>query len=448
MQHFDVFVIGAGMAGITAANKCASAGLSVGVTDALPFGGTCAQRGCDPKKVLVSATEALNIAENLQGKGITGKPEINWSDLMRFKNTFTDPMPAKVEKGFQKNGVKTFHKQAYFIGKHKLQIGEQQIEADKIVIATGAKPRPLGIPGAEHAMTSTDFLNLNELPDSILFIGGGYIAFEFAHIAARAGAKVTILHRGERPLENFDPDIAENLKKATEGLSVQIHLETEAMEIQKGDNKMVVIGRKDGRDLSYEAEAVFNASGRIPAIDDLVLDNAGITHNKKGIRVDQYLQSISNRHIYAAGDSADSEGLPLTPVAVSDGHVVASNIINGNTRTIDYGAIPSVVFTIPAIAGVGLTEKEAEQKNMEVSVNYQDASSWFNAKRLNEKYYAFKTISAKNSGKILGAHLIGPEATETINLFAMAINAGLKTKDLKSMIYAYPAFGSDLSYMV
>lgn len=448
MQHFDIFVIGAGMAGITVANKCADAGLSVGITDELPYGGTCALRGCDPKKVLISATEAVNIAEKLQGKGVHGKPNIVWSDLMHFKNTFTDSMPSKVEKGFRKNGVTTFHGSAQFIGKNQLQIGDQQIEADKILIATGAKPRKLEIPGANHTSTSTDFLNLDEMPQSLLFIGGGYIAFEFAHIAARAGAEVTILHRGSRPLENFDPDIVKLLQSATEQLGVKIHLDMEAVEIKMADDKTIVTGRQNGKEFYYSSDAVFNSSGRVPAIDDLVLDKAGITHSKKGILVNKFLQSVSNPHIYAAGDTADSEGLPLTPVAVTEGHIVASNIINGNAKSIDYGAIPSVVFTIPSIASVGLTEDAAYEKNIEVSVNYQEAGSWFNAKRLNEDQYAFKTLIAKNSGKILGAHLIGPEAAETINLFAMAINAGMKAKDLKSMIYAYPTFGSDLTYMV
>lgn len=448
MQHFDVFIIGAGMAGITVANKCAASGLSVGITDELPYGGTCALRGCDPKKVLISATEAINMTENLQGKGITGKPEINWSDLMRFKNTFTEPMPAKVENGFRKNGVKTFHEKAEFIGKNKLQLGNEQIEAEKILIATGAKPRPLGIPGANYALTSTDFLNLNELPKSLLFIGGGYIAFEFAHIAVRAGAEVTIIHRGTYPLENFDPDIVKHLQSASEKLGVKIHLETEALEIHKKENTLIVKGRQNERDVHFKAEAVFNSSGRLPAIGDLALDNAGVSHNKKGVELNRHLQSVSNSHIYAAGDTADSDGLPLTPVAVMEGHVVASNIIKGNKKSIDYGAIPSVVFTIPSIASVGLTEQTAKKKKIDISVNYQEASSWFNSKRLNEDQYAFKTITDKNNGKLLGAHLIGPEAAETINLFAMAITTGMKSKDLKKMIYAYPTFGSDLSYMV
>ena len=448
MQHFDVFIIGAGMAGITVANKCAVSGLSVGITDEIPYGGTCALRGCDPKKVLISATEAINMTENLQGKGITGKPEINWSDLMRFKNTFTEPMPAKVENGFRKNGVKTFHEKAEFIGKNKLQLGNEQIEAEKILIATGAQPRPMGIPGANYALTSTDFLNLDVMPDSILFIGGGYIAFEFAHIAARAGAEVTIIHRGTHPLENFDSDIVKHLQSATEKLGVKIHLETEALEIHKEKNMLIVKGRQEEKEVHFQAEAVLNSSGRVPAIADLALDKAGVSHGNNGVEVNRHLQSVSNPHVYAAGDTADTDGLPLTPVAVMEGHVVASNIINGNKKSVNYGAIPSVVFTLPSIAAVGLTEQTAKAKNIDVSVNYQEASSWFNAKRLNENQYAFKTITDKNSGQLLGAHLIGPEAAETINLFAMAITTRMKAKDLKKMIYAYPTFGSDLSYML
>ena len=341
-----------------------------------------------------------------------------------------------------------FHEKAEFIGKNKLQLGNEQIEAGKILIATGAQPRPLGILGANYALTSTDFLNLDVLPDSILFIGGGYISFEFAHIAARAGAEVTIIHRGTHSLENFDPDIVKHLQSATEKLGVKIHLKTEALEIHKEENTLIVKGRQDEKEVHFQAEAVFNSSGRVPAIADLALDKAGVSHGNNGVEVNRHLQSVSNPHVYAAGDTANSSGLPLTPVAVMEGHVVATNIINGNKKSVDYGAIPSVVFTIPSIASVGLTEQTAKAKNIEVSVNYEEASSWFNAKRLNEDQYAFKTITDKNSGQLLGTHLIGPEAAETINLFAIAITAGLKSKDLKKMIYAYPTFGSDLSYML
>ncbi len=211
MKKYDVFVIGSGMAGMTVANKCASSGLKVGITDELPYGGTCALRGCDPKKVIIGVTEVRDFAMRLKGKGTDTIPEVNWQDVMAFKQTFVDAMPPKIERGYKPSGIDTYHTSARFLSKNTLIVGADTIQADKIVIATGSKPRVLDFEGGNLAFSSTDFLNLKELPQSLLFIGEGYIAFEFAHIAARSGANVTIVHRGKRPLENFERDIVNHL---------------------------------------------------------------------------------------------------------------------------------------------------------------------------------------------------------------------------------------------
>lgn len=253
MKKFEVFIIGSGMAGMTIANKCASKGLSVGITDELPYGGTCALRGCDPKKVLIGATEIIKSAKNLQGKGLEGVPEINWEKLMTFKKSLTEPMPSKIEEGYKKKGISTFHSSAKFISENQVQVGNINVQADKIVLATGAKPRPLNIPGSDHALTSTDFLKLDKLPSSLLFIGGGYIAFEFAHLAARCGVEVAIVHRGDLPLENFEQDIVKHLVSATEELGVKIVLQSEVTEIreQKDGFKVIAQGNKGNADFFF-----------------------------------------------------------------------------------------------------------------------------------------------------------------------------------------------------
>lgn len=448
MKKFDVFVIGSGMAGMTVANKCASKGLTVGITDELPYGGTCALRGCDPKKVLIGATEVIKSAKSLQGKGVAGVPSINWPELMTFKQSFTEPIPSKIEKGYEKKGISTFHFPAKFIDEDKLQVGETVIQANKIILSTGSKPRPLNIPGSEFALTSTDFLNLTKLPSSLLFICGGYIAFEFAHLAARCGAEVTILHRGDFPLENFERDIVKHLVSATEELGVKIVLQTEVTEIQEQKDGFKVIAQGNNGTVDFFAASVFNSAGRIPGVYDLDLEKGNIKFSKNGIEVNEYLQSTSNQHVYAAGDTADTKGLPLTPVAVYEGHILASNLINGNHKKPRYKAIPTVVFTLPSMASVGITEKDAEAKNLNFEVNYNSVASWFNAKRLNEKHYAFKTLIDKDTNKILGAHLIGPEAEETINLFAMAMNTDIRANEIKRMVFSYPTLASDISSMV
>lgn len=448
MKEYDVFIIGSGMAGMTIANKCASKGLKVGITDELPYGGTCALRGCDPKKVIIGATEVRDFAKRLKGNGIDTIPKVNWKDIMAFKQSFVDEMPPKIEKGYKKNGIDTFHSSAKFISENVLEVGNEQVTATKFVIASGSKPRVLEFEGGHYAKTSTDFLNLEELPKSLLFIGGGYIAFEFAHIAARCGAEVTIVHRGKNPLENFEQDIVKHLVSATKKLGIKLILETEVAAIEKTDNKYRVKGKSAKKTEYFEAEAVFNSAGRPPAIFDLDLDKANIAFTKKGISVNEYLQSTSNPNIYSAGDAANSEGLPLTPVAVLEGHTVASNTIKGNHKKASYPPMPTVVFTLPTMASVGYSELEAKKKDYNVRINYKEVADWFNAKRLNVEEYAFKTVIDEDTQTILGAHLIGPHTEETINLFAMAINTKMKVNDIRKMIFSYPTMASDIPHML
>lgn len=225
-------------------------------------------------------------------------------------------------------------------------------------------------------------------------------------------------------------------------------METEVSKIEKKEGHYVVTGKSNGKETTYKTASVFNSAGRPPAIFDLDLEKAGISFSKKGITVNEYLQSTSNPNIYAAGDSADSRGLPLTPVAVMEGHIVASNIIKGNKKKVNYPPMPSVVFSLPTLASVGLTEAEAKSKQIEYQVNYNHAESWFNAKRLNVKEYAYKTIINTENQTILGAHLIGPNAEETINLFAMAIKTKMKINELRTMIFTYPTLSSDIPHML
>lgn len=447
MKKYDVIVIGSGMAGMTIAKKCAKKGLKTAITDSRPYGGTCALRGCDPKKILVGAAEIIDRANKMSGTGISGDIFINWQDLMAYKNELVSKMPKGVEKGYEKAGVKMYHGAASFESENTVRIGNDLLEGDKIVIVTGARPVILDIPGGDLPIDSTDFLNLEKLPEHITFIGGGYIAMEFAHIAARAGSKVTIFHRGKRPLENFDEDIVKHLVDATRALEIDLHLETEVVGIKEDDDQFKVITKSPNSTETYKTNLVVNAAGRVPELDNMNLEKASIAYNKKGIEVNQYLQSESNPAVYAAGDAADSNGLNLTPVAVMEGHAVAANIIRGNSKVPDYTEMPSAVFTLPTLAAVGMTEKQAKESGVEYQVKNASASNWYNAKRINESTYAYKVISDREN-HILGAHIIGPHAEEMINLFAMAIRAKLKVADIRNMVYSYPSMGSDIGSMV
>ena len=210
-RQYDLVVVGTGVTSAVA-SRCREAGWSVAVVDRQPFGGTCALRGCVPKKILVSAADAVQGARDLTGKGVPAGPlAIDWPELMRFKRSLVDPTTERTEQGWARMGVEQFHGRARFVGPATLAVGDDRLTGRRILIAAGSEPVRLSFPGAERLTPSDGFLNLDRLPSRVLFVGGGYVSFEFAHVAARAGAQVTVLHRGPRPLEGFDPDLVDML---------------------------------------------------------------------------------------------------------------------------------------------------------------------------------------------------------------------------------------------
>ncbi len=449
-KKFDLVVIGTGSGASTVAGACRAAGWQVAIVDSRPFGGTCALRGCDPKKVLVGASEVIDWNRRMNGKGISADEiRIEWPELMRFKRSFTAPVPKHSEESFAKTGIGAFHGRARFIGPTAVQVGDDVLEGRYVVIAAGAKSATLRIAGEDLLTTSEQFLELDTLPRRIVFVGGGYISFEFAHVAARAGAQATILHRGPRPLVGFDPDLVDLLVVRTRELGVDVQLQTQVEGIEKASGGLVVHASTDGQKRRFEAELVVHGAGRVPEIDDLNLDAAGIGWDEqRGVKVNEYLQSVSNPAVYAAGDAAASGGLPLTPVASHDGRVVAANLLKGNHAKPNYLGVPTVVFTIPHLASVGLQERSARERGLRFRLNHAETSGWYSSRRVGEKYSGYKVLVEEGSDRLLGAHLLGPSSDELINIFALAIRTGLRAAQLKDMIFAYPTHASDVSYMV
>jgi glutathione reductase (NADPH) len=450
IAKYDVVVIGSGSGASAVAMRCRKAGKQVAVIDSRPFGGTCALRGCDPKKVLVGAAEVIDWNRRMQDKGVRQQQaRISWPELMQFKRSIISGVPKNREEGFLNSGIAIFHGRARFVGATATQVGDDVLQATNVVVAAGAKPADLNIPGHEHSLTSEQFLELENLADRILFIGGGYISFEFAHIAARAGVRATILHRGERPLDRFEPELVSRLVAKTRELGVEVHLRTEVRRIVAGSTGFKVQALSEGTERESEAGLVVHGAGRVPEIDDMRLAEAGIEWDPLlGVRVNEYLQSISNSAVYAAGDAAATEGAPLTPVSTYEGQIVADNLLNGNHRKPNYEGIPSVVFTVPPLASVGLQERAARDRGFSLRVNHEDTSHWYSSRRAAERYSGFKTLIDEQTGRILGAHLLGLDAGETINIFALAIREGLTAADLKDVIFAYPTLGSDVKYMI
>ena len=448
MKTYDLVIIGSGTAAWVAGLRMRAAGWSVALVDHRPFGGTCALRGCDPKKMLISGAEAIDAQSRMRGHGVVSEAQIDWRNLIKFKRSFTNEVPRNRERDFAESGIAAFHGRARFIGPDSIVVdGGQKLKGQNILIAAGARPVPLKIPGQEHAITSEQFLELDALPARVALVGGGYIAAEFSHVAARSGARVTVLQRVERMLPGFDPDLVGWLMDKFAELGIDVRLRSEVKQIDKRAGGFTVHATTNGQRLKVTADLVVHAAGREPDLEALDLAAGSIATENGRVKLNEFLQSVSNPRIYAAGDAAGN-GPALTPVASHDGSVVARNLVDGNTHRPDYRGIPSVAFTIPPIAAVGLSEAEARAKRLNFRMHSKKVPDWYTALRLNESVYGFKTLIEEGTDCVLGAHLVGPHAEEVINLFGVAIRHGLTAQDLKTTIFAYPTGSSDIGYML
>jgi glutathione reductase (NADPH) len=450
-EHFDVVVLGTGAAGSTPALECRAAGWRVAVVDDQPYGGTCGNRGCDPKKVLVGAEEVVSWERRMRGYGTTGSSSIDWPSLMAFKRSFTDPVPASREAAFAKEGIETLQGEARFVAEDRLAVAGRELVAKNIVIATGASPKVLGIPGEALVITSTEFMELDVLPPRIVFIGAGYISLEFAHLAHQAGSHVTVLGRGT-PLPSFEQDLVERLLAHTREIGIDLHLDYSVSAIEKGGGStpfQVHVGHGDHMHV-VDADLVVHGAGRVPNTAKLDMERGRVELGHRGtVRVNEFLQSVSNPRVYAAGDVVSVPGsLPLTPVSGHEGSVVAENLLHGNSVRPDFRGMASAVFTVPVLAGVGFTEKMARAMGVDVRVASGDTTQWFTNRRIREPVGMFKTIIDAATERVVGAHLLGANVEEVINLFGMAIRFEIPVSELKRMLYSYPTASSNMGYML
>jgi glutathione reductase (NADPH) len=446
-QQYDLAIIGTGTAATLAALRARDAGWRVAIVDMRRFGGTCQLRGCDPKKVLVDAAAAFDHARRLQGKGITGDTRIDWQELMAFKRQFTEPVPERKERLYADKGIDAFHGRARFTGKNTLALDGETLEARYILIAAGVEAAPLGIPGEEYLVDNEGLLTMDLLPRDIVIVGGGYIAAEFSHIAARAGARVTILHLGPHMLEQFAPELVAMLMVSFKAIGVDVRTGTQVEAIEKCGASYRVRASRENSPLVFDGDLVLHAAGRAPDFASLDVNAAGIELEKGRLQLNEYLQSVSNPAVYAAGDAA-GKGPPLTPVASYDASVAVANILEGNHHKVDYRVVPSVAFTIPPIASVGLNEAKAGQQNIRFRVNCKNASHWYTARHTAQPVYGFKVLVEEGSDRLLGAHLVGPNVDELINVFALAIRMNLTASELKAAVFAYPTAASDIASML
>ena len=446
-RKFDVLILGGGNGGMGATVATRAAGLSVALVEERDLGGTCSNRGCVPKKVLVAAGHALHEIERAKAHCIaTGAPRLDWGGLIRREKEMIRPLPASFARTMAERGVEVLRGQARFVAPDAVQVGSERIEATHIVIATGGVPRKLPIEGAQHMITSDEVLSEETQPGSVVFIGGGVIAFEFSHVYARAGTEVTILEAQPHLLGQMDADAVDKLGAESERIGIAIRTGVKVQRIEKAGARLRVTFEAGEATHTAEADRVVNGAGRVPDIEALDLAAGNVAHDRGHLALDAYLRSTSNPAVYAAGDLLAAP--QLSPLATYEGRIVGRNIVEGPKHTPDYANVPSCVYTVPALASVGLTEAAARDKGLKITVKATDMTGWITARTYAETAAWAKIILEEGSEKILGAHILGHAGEELINFFALAMTQGVTADTLREMIYAYPTFSNDIKSLL
>ena len=450
METYDVVVVGSGTGGQSAAFQLNEKGLHVAVIEKADRpGGICALAGCQPKKWFYEATEAIAKARHLEGKGIVVAPEGNWSQVLGQKQQFTSGIPEGTINNFQEAGIRFISGEATFLNDEALSVNGSRIQAKFFILAAGAKPMRLPIDGNEHVITSDDFLELDVLPPSICFIGGGFISFEFAHFAARLGSskRLVILEVADRPLGAFDAEMVALLVAASQAEGIEIICGVEIKDIEKHDKGFLI---ETAQGDSYETDLVVNGAGRVPDLETLRLDNAGIEYTERGIVVDETLRT-SNRRIFAIGDCVET--IQLARVADKEAQIAAENILAeldlGQKSTMDYRAVPAILFTYPQLGMVGQTEDALKQSGQTYQKSFAKNISWPTYKRVGLKHAAYKILTDGNN-RILGAHILSDQASGLINTIKQAMLNETSVDKLyqQTIVSPYPTRESDLSYML
>jgi len=450
VKSYDVVVVGSGSGGQTAAYTLMEYGLSVAVVEnsATP-GGICALAGCQAKKWFYEATETMARARHLAGKGLIRPPELDWSVIRDQKRAFTEPIPDATRSGLKGSGIDFIPGTAAFKDATTLMVNGDPVQGKYIVLATGAHPMALPFAGAEHLITSSDFLELDRLPPRIVFIGGGFISFEFAHFAARLGPaeRVVILEALPRPLGPFDADMVEQLMAASQDEGIEIHTGVDITGVEKNGSGVVV---RTGSGEVFEADLVVHGAGRAPTIEGLNLEAGQVDYSRRGITVDNTMRT-SNPKVFAVGDCAAT--IQLARVADYEAYVAVKNILaeeeGGSGAAVDYRAVPSILFTYPEYAMVGATEDALKKDGVRYYKNTDRNLSWPTYRRIGMQHAAFKVL-VNDDNHVLGAHIISDNAAGLINIFKQAMLQNQTVEDLywQHVMTPYPSRESDIIYML
>lgn len=442
-KTYDFVVLGAGNAGMAAAKTAFDAGKSVAIVEHQEFGGTCPNRGCTPKKVFVAAAKALdNIRKASKHQIAVTGAELDWPALVNRKQDLISFIPGAM-KSAATNRADVYVGEAKFHDANTIEVDGTLLKAAHIVIATGSKPRPLALPGSDFMVTSDELLGLEQVPDSVVFVGGGVIALEFSHVLARAGARVTVLEALPDLLPRMDQDAVAVLKQASEAIGIRFETGVKVQAISQHGDVFNVAYEREGRQTNLPAKLVVNGAGRIPNIEDLELSAGGIEVERGAIKTEDGFRSATNPRVYLAGDVV-AVTPQLSPLATIEGAEIVSRILDPDSATKKSGVIPQVVYSIPTLASVGLTEVEARAQYSSIKSHVSDISSWLSAKTAGEDFAWAKILRDEDTDRIVGAHMVGHQGEELIHLFALAMNHGITASALKQTTFAFPTFSSDI----
>ncbi|WP_322906021.1 NAD(P)/FAD-dependent oxidoreductase [Paenibacillus campi] len=435
MTTFDILFIGSGQGAWNAALPLSMSGKKVGMIERDKILGVCTNYGCNPKIILDGPIKLMEDAELLQAAGLHSEFKLDWGKLMAHKNKILDELPKTMEQNLKKAGVDIIRGEAHFTDAHTVEVDGTAYTADTIVIAAGQRPAELNIPGAELVKTSNEFLYLPQLPQEIILIGAGYVAMEIASIAARAGSRVHIVQVSDRVLNGFHQPYARQLVEKMQQDGIQFHFNEKVTTVLQIGSELQL---QTESGLSLHADLIVNATGRIPNVEPLQLEAAGVNYTTRGIEVNEYLQT-SQPHIYATGDILDKTAPRLTPTAVFEAKYVAGKLLGQIEEPIQYPPIATIAFTAPRIAQVGVTAEQAEQHSDEYTVKpIELGKQWDFAGR--GEMNAHLTLIHDQQNKLVGATCYSQEALEIVNSLTPFITLGLTAADAAKLVYAFPSF--------
>jgi glutathione reductase (NADPH) len=441
---FDMITIGAGSGGVASSRRAGSYGARVAIVEESRIGGTCVLRGCVPKKLLVYGAQFADAFADAAGFGWTvAPPKFNWPVLIGAKNKELDRLEQIYVNMLKNSAVEIIEGRGVLVDPHTVEVAGRAYTAENILIATGGHPTVPAIPGIEHVISSNEALDLPKLPRKIIIVGGGYIAVEFAGIFRGFGCEVVEMIRREELLHGFDDDIRVSLALEMRNRGIEIHTRTQVARIEKDPREGYTVFTGIGQEIS--ADLVMYATGRGPNTKGLGLDAVGVKSNEKGaVLVDEW-QKTSVPNIYAVGDVTDR--LNLTPVAISEGRAIAETLYNNNPIKVDHADVPTAVFSNPPIGTVGLTEEQARKEYGDVEVYAARFRPMKNTLSGREERTFMKLVVDGRSDRVLGCHMLGPDAPEIVQGLAIAVKCGASKRMFDQTVGIHPSAAEEFVTM-